>query len=372
MSISLDELAKSRNLLTLWRTWLAFLVFFSHGLVLFGVSEINFLNWSIGYHLPFSNIDYGAFAVSSFFLLSGFLVTRSALGTSPIKWLQNRLLRIIPAYFFVLLLTSFVVIPIIFFIENGNLNNYFNSSRSGPISYFFWNITFPIGLQYGINDIFSTNPFGIMVNGSSVNGNLWTLPIEIRCYFLSAFIVFFLNDRFRKLFAALLLLLLVSKKYTANLTLIDNIIDPISILQSETFVNLLIPFLIGINLSLHSKYLRFKNPRIVGIVILFVYFISKYFTRDTLPGELLFSLIPLLVLTKINESSRLRRLTNMPDLSYGMYLWSFPMTQITQLYFGSYSIYLRFGIALTLTFLLSLVSYGLVEKRIAILKSLKK
>jgi peptidoglycan/LPS O-acetylase OafA/YrhL len=69
---------------------------------------------------------FGALAVFGFFFLSGFLVTRSYLSTASVwRYLWHRCLRIFPGFWCCLLLTVFVVGPIVCLKVGGTLSAYF-------------------------------------------------------------------------------------------------------------------------------------------------------------------------------------------------------------------------------------------------------
>src|SRR4051794_17483398 len=60
----------------------------------------------------FANLSFGTLAVDGFFVLSGYLITRSML-SKPLVWnfLARRILRIYPAFILASLLCVFVLVP---------------------------------------------------------------------------------------------------------------------------------------------------------------------------------------------------------------------------------------------------------------------
>jgi peptidoglycan/LPS O-acetylase OafA/YrhL len=119
--------------------------------------------------LPYTWI--GSIAVDGFFAISGFLVTASYLSRGPINYAASRILRLYPA----IILYSFVAILII-----GPL------SINVPLSTYFaanpWNNLLNAPLwkwQYNLPYAFSANTFS-----GATNGSTWTLPVELRCYIL--------------------------------------------------------------------------------------------------------------------------------------------------------------------------------------------
>jgi len=132
----------------------------------------------------------GGFAVGAFFALSGLLVTMSGLRRTPYEFIRSRFLRVVPAYVAVVVLGAFALSPVIWWLDNGTLAGFLNLSGTGPVAYVVRNLGFPVGLQYTVNDVFATTtPYGELTGASAINGSLWTLPFELRCYVVALFVV---------------------------------------------------------------------------------------------------------------------------------------------------------------------------------------
>ena len=116
----------------------------------------------------------GGIAVSVFFVISGFLVTRSLQSRSVENYLLARVLRILPALALVTLFETFVVGPIFF---HGTLRQYF---ASGALDHllnmfvFFMRLTIP--------GVFTDLPH------PGMNGSLWSIPAECTFYLLLPFL----------------------------------------------------------------------------------------------------------------------------------------------------------------------------------------
>jgi len=115
--------------------------------------------WFAGYSL-----------VPMFFILSGFLVTGSALRLSLKNFFINRSLRIVPA-----LAVDIVISAIIIALA---LSDYFTST--GFFTYFFNILGFA---QLHLPGVFETHP------ADYVNVSLWTIPYEIGCYILMGWLI---------------------------------------------------------------------------------------------------------------------------------------------------------------------------------------
>ena len=115
----------------------------------------------------------GAIAVDLFFVISGFLVTAS-LHRRPdlLGFVSARALRIFPGLLVMLVLTALVAGPLLSSLDT---SAYFTDSR---LHRYLWKAaTLLFGIQYLLPGVFEHNPYG-----AAVNGSLWTLPVELRCY----------------------------------------------------------------------------------------------------------------------------------------------------------------------------------------------
>ena len=143
----------------------ACLVLFSHSFVLTGQPMSEPLAWLLGHAT-----DGGRLAVGMFFVVSGFLVTRSALAHAAADYLQARLLRLWPALAVLLVLQTLVLGPA--------------ATERSVAAYFADGSTWDAlarGMLFnprqGLPDVFVHNPLPYEVNGS-----LWTLRVELACY----------------------------------------------------------------------------------------------------------------------------------------------------------------------------------------------
>lgn len=117
----------------------------------------------------------GLAAVFVFFAVSGFLITQSYEQTkSPLRYLAKRVLRIFPGFFVVLLLTAFVLGPLVTTLP---LSEYFH--RAEPYRYVFYNAFFDLRMHTLPGVVFVDNQVGLEVNGS-----LWTLGPEFQMYLM--------------------------------------------------------------------------------------------------------------------------------------------------------------------------------------------
>ena len=127
----------------------------------------------------------GGLAVAGFFVLSGMLITRSARRTGFLRYCWHRALRIFPALWVCLIVTAFVVAPLIALHERGSLNGFWTEADgAGPFRYVQLNMWTGIR-QGGIHNLLvSTTPWGRVTKTSVFDGALWSLVYEMLCYLI--------------------------------------------------------------------------------------------------------------------------------------------------------------------------------------------
>lgn len=93
------------NNLDLIRLVAVIMILFSHAFILSGSAEPK---------TSFYNETYGALGLDIFFVMSGFLITQSYLRTSsPLRFIWSRVLRIFPALFCFVTLSTFILGPMV-------------------------------------------------------------------------------------------------------------------------------------------------------------------------------------------------------------------------------------------------------------------
>ncbi len=113
--------------------------------------------------------DLGSVAVLVFFVISGYLITRSFdRSPQPLQFLEARVLRIFPGLFLTLVLAAALLGPTV---TTFPLGDYFRNSNTAQ--YIFGGVSL-IWLQYDLPGVFLANPTPGVVNGS-----LWTLYLRV-------------------------------------------------------------------------------------------------------------------------------------------------------------------------------------------------
>jgi antigen flippase len=151
------------NLIRLVAAWL---VLFSHSYHLTGFGAAEPLLLTTG------KMTFGTLAVGVFFSISGYLITASAFARPTfLSFLNARARRIFPALSLVVILSALLLGPMMSTLD---MAQYFSSLS--PLTYVLRNLSL-FHLQWGLPGVFAATPYGAVVNGS-----LWTLPIEFALY----------------------------------------------------------------------------------------------------------------------------------------------------------------------------------------------
>jgi peptidoglycan/LPS O-acetylase OafA/YrhL len=120
----------------------------------------------------------GTIAVSVFFIISGYLITQSFERSRGVRtFLISRALRLLPGLAMVLIVLAFVIGPIVSAVS---VHEYFCSWQ--PYRFVAINLSL-FDTAYNLPGVFLGNPWP-----DAVDGSLWTLRYEARCYLMVLFL----------------------------------------------------------------------------------------------------------------------------------------------------------------------------------------
>lgn len=344
-----ERLDAGANNFDLIRLLAAFSVMFSHSY--FFLNDVA--------HEPFyrylNEFDTGGgWGVATFFVISGFLVSRSVETRTTFEYLKARILRILPGLAVVVLLTILVVGPLATTLP---VNLYFRDETTWR--YLLTLLIFPI--QYALPDVFEDRA------DSSVNAPLWTLPIEFSFYLLlplaRALDLMRKRSSVAVLVGAVLVALLTYKLGYSFSYPGPGIIPALHLFPVARFG---LFFASGVFLYIHRDRIPLSPLIAAGCVALLACgwegLTKVMIFHVTLPYLVIFA-----ALYRVAPGSgALRRLG---DLSYGLYIYAMPVQQLVIHYGGD-----RFNpVGLTATALpivlaLAWLSWTFVEKPALTLK----
>jgi peptidoglycan/LPS O-acetylase OafA/YrhL len=338
-----DIFNPKKNSFSFLRIFLAAMVVFSHSHPLGGFGSENFFGSS--------QENYGIFAVYNFFILSGFLITRSYINSPSFGYfLWNRVLRIFPGFWACLTIAVLFFAPIIYCTNHGNIVEYFQIKIDNPLSYIKENFFLEIK-QYGIANLLKSTPYQ-----TAFNGSLWTLIYEFKCYLLIGFIgsLGILRTGKKVIFYLFLFLWLI---YVLDIGVPGAAKKIIPFFSDIYMLKLPMYFLAGSTYFLFMEKIVFKHKFFLvalGLTVISLqYNFYSLVAPLTLP-YLLFSLAFKLPLTNFDKYG---------DFSYGLYIYAFPVQQMAAFFklnttgFTSY-----FIVTLSVSTIFAILSYHLVEK----------
>jgi peptidoglycan/LPS O-acetylase OafA/YrhL len=269
----------------------------------------------------FHTISAGGFAVQMFFLLSGYLVTLSAETSASFgEFIKRRALRIFPGYFVCVLICAFVIGPFLGTHPLGHIPQILGRALVlGGVA------RFPGELEH--------------MAYPGLNGSLWTIPHEFRCYLLIGLLQFSGVLKNRKIVfciaGALLTAMLLS-----TLIPVANFLDKLGhnkILSSligelRPAITFLGTFMCGVLACIYRErltaFLTTRNAALCAVltVCLMFFHTTAELGLATVGGLTLFWLA-----FKANLGP-FQRVNNRWDISYGAYLYGWPI-QTALIYF---------------------------------------
>lgn len=334
-----NTLKERANNFTLLRLLAAMAVLYGHSYALsLGtgrgediISKFLIVHW--GESLP-------SLAVNLFFVTSGFLVTASYLQRDNLfAFIEARALRIYPGLIVAVLFCVFVVGA---FVTTDSVAAYFSSPTTW--SYLKNNSLLIKGIQFDLPSVFINNPYPI-----SVNGSLWTLPVELWMYFWVAIMGSLSLLKGDKAFNAIFLVLCLM--YAQSPSTFYIVSDPRN-------AQLALLFLLGGFFYINRNEIPLGLSGFVLLCTL-VYLTTQYHFSGFLKIALFAYTVLLLAL---HPKLRLPSIDHWGDISYGLYIYAFPVQQTIVYLMPQVRPLSMFMLSTFITVVLAILSWKLVEK----------
>ncbi|MGQ4536201.1 acyltransferase family protein [Dermabacteraceae bacterium P13264] len=335
-----DKLHDHQNSLNFVRLILATFVVITHGWMIVQITP------------PFSFLDdLSRWGVRGFFTISGFLILASGLRTSTGAFMWRRILRIYPGYFICLLVTAFLIAPLLsLFTGTGSY------SFSAAVSSFKLSPFLRPDLNFG--GIINASPFPFW------NSPLWTLIYEFAAYIAVAFLCLFSFFRVNYRFISPALFLLFA---VAGLVVEKTIHVPDGITNAFTLGSF---FLAG--MTIYSVREKIPATLPMALAASVVFYLSDRFTSGQF--QTLITAVPL-ALTCLLWGAVLRvKLFQKTDISYGTYIYGFPLAQVLVIAAGAanWPVPLFILATLAITYPVAYLSWTFVEAKAQQAKRLVK
>lgn len=325
------------NSLNLFRLVLAALVLFAHAFYIAGRG--------IGPHIQGENL--GGWAVAGFFVLSGFLITRSRFRHRLGNYIVLRMARILPAFWACLVVTVVVFAPLALVMQSRSLDGYLTTGPT-PFSYVWANWTLLMN-QYDVGTTLASVPYP-----GAWNGSLWTLYYEFACYLIVAAVGCFAVVR--RSVVPLLLMWAVSVLVRAT----DEHWASYQLDERAVLLAKLLPYFLGGAVA-HFVIERYGLPHVLGAPALLVG-VTALATIPHVGGQLA---APALAIGLVWLSTVVPQpgLVARHDVSYGFYIYAWPVQQllvVAGLHDRSFVLYL--GVSALVTAAMATASWLLLER----------
>ena len=315
----------------------ASLVLFSHCYPLTASHSAEPIGWLTGYE------SGGGLAVAVFFVISGYLITPSYLNSrSVFEYLAKRASRIFPA---LIVAVSLTVVTLCVFSSKG-ISGYFSSSSTYA---YMSNIL--LDVRFNLPGVFEGNAYP-----NTVNGSLWTLPFEAIMYVvvlaLGRLSRLNLRDAAIAAFVSFVIFVVAARHPRLGGVVLLGIAHLVDVMKLVTF------YLMGSLLYFVRR--RFPiSPAFALISMLLI--VATFGTRT---GQYIYVLLLPAVIIYVAHV-RVPVITGFGkhgDISYGMYIYAFPVQQTVVYLFGnSITVGSLFVRAICITIPLSILSWKFVE-----------
>ncbi|CAN5234498.1 acyltransferase [soil metagenome] len=319
---------RSNNLDAL-RLLAALAVIVGHGCVLIGRSDLVPSPFGIGLQ---------GLGVNVFFSISGYLIVGSWERSRSLRaYFSSRILRIFPALIVVVLLSVFVLGPML---TTVSLAEYF---RSGQTYFYLRNLLLlPVAELPGV---FTSNPFP-----NAVNGSLWTLGAEFACYLVVPLIGFL--PRVLRIPGWVAFGIASVVLSSVHIEIFDA--------RVESGAFMWVFFAVGAILRLGLRREAFRLDVAAFVVVLWLGLLGFFPEWSALFAWLA---LPYCVLALGLQSTPVaRQASRFGDFSYGLYLWAFPVQQAVVQLLGVLPLGWNLLIVIAITLALAVGSWYLVER----------
>lgn len=325
-------------------------VIITHAYPLTGSQECDWLCQVTNGQYTFSWI-----AVRGFFVISGYLIFQSMERSGDLAdFYWKRILRLFPALAVVLILTV-VLGPFVYENDTPYLLN-------KAVRTYIPNNLRIYRLQYDIPGIFDNNP-----HKSAINGSLWTIPFEFTMYVAVSLLFFIKSNRKLVMLALSVAYLLLAKLDVFNFTEIQKwnfkVLD-------WYLIELGVYFAAGSLLA--AVRIADISKQYIGVLLILSLAMFVFSTGHRFFSLASVTLLPVIIicigLLPVYGISNVTK--HIGDLSYGIYIYGFPVQQTLVYYFGMNHVNLIFT-SLMISAMLAYLSWHLIEAPALKLKSLK-
>ena len=287
----------------------------------------------------------GALAVDVFFVASGFLVARSLLVRGDLRdFVVSRVLRIYPALIVLAFVTAFVLGPIVTTLP---LREYLSIKAVYSFAILDSIMIIPHHFRYELPGVFTTLGSHF---GATVNGSLWTLPWELWMY-CSLIVLFKLRGFGTLPFAIVAAAASIAFALTPGAGFVF-------VNEAHIAARFVAFFYSGVALYVYRRHVPLTPGALATTTAAFG--LTWWLTGEPvlLPQWLGYAVLyltyhPRLVVKRLSEG---------PDYSYGLYIFAYPVQQTLVWATGMTSAPLHIAASLVVTLIVAALSWHFIEE----------
>lgn len=285
------------------------------------------------FHFTYS----GNLAVLAFFLISGLLVSNSLFTKQNWKvYIISRLFRLLPGLIFVSLCT----IIICSYFGNENFQIYHS------LEYVYKNAI--LDIQYEINNVsFMRDNYPMPQYANTINGSLWTIPLEFKMYVMLLG-MWFISKSLEKM-KILLLFFCAGIAYPLFITE--------SVLGGTETLYMIPVFFMGSILAYGKKSIDLNIWLPISFIIL-----GKCIANNVVISNWLTVFGVTLIFVWLAGCKFLLKIRLSHDISYGVYLWGWVIEQMIGYFFPYFGYYKFLLLSLPVTFCVAYITCILAEE----------
>lgn len=278
-------------------------------------------------------LSLGGISVSVFFVCGGYLIMKSARRNSTFSgYFSARAKRIFPPLWLTVIVSivwggAISLIP---------LKEYFMSAQT--YKYLLNGVLIPV---HGLPGVFESNPYG-----STVNGALWTLSVEFVCYIMCFAVAKMHLDSKKRylLLSPLAVAAIVAERFLPPI--IASAVRPSAL------------FFIGMGYCIFEDKIELNVFAAAASAVAFA--VTVYLE---VPDVGVYIFLPYILFTLSFGIPQLPGIFGkLGDISYGIYLWGFPVQQSVVSFVGQMNPYVNFAVSALIAILLGTITYYLTEK----------
>lgn len=288
--------------------------------------------------------DLSQIVLNFFFITSGFLIAQSfARRGDVISYFVARFLRLVPGLFVLSLLICLMIGPLV---TEVSLSEYFSSLNT----LLYVPLTTMLDPDRVLPGVFASN-----INAYEIDQALWTLQYEVVCYIGLAVLGVVGLLKTGRSFNMVCLLIFASYGFVTYLTDLRNIN------AINHMMHFGLSFFVGVVFYIYEDRIELSNGLVIVCLLIagVIYFVAE--KRVSEPFIILATAYLIFWLAYIPDGF-VREYNQLGDYSYGVYIYHFPIEQCLVYFFGGFSPFGLFALALPLTLICAVLSWKFVER----------